>query len=146
MECPCFLLMLAATSAVASAQKPSLAEQRTSCAGRPAVDTTVHDYTGITELPIMREQKVFPRIPKAAWGSGVRDSALVGLVVNADGHPDSGSVIILHTAQSKYREAFDSVALVWALGLIFWPACNGTEPIRIRTAVPIHWRAPPFSR
>ena len=80
------------------------------------------------------------------WGGahekGIEDSVLVGLVINADGRPDPGSFSIVRHGASQLREDYDSAALHWARGLIFWPACKGDEPVRVRTAVPIRWEWP----
>ena len=112
----------------------------TSCAGRAALDSAIRDTVGITEMPRIRMEGVLPDAPRVARFTGVGDSVLVGIVVNADGRPDT--IAILRHAQSQYRDAYDSAAVHYVLALTFWPGCNGSNAVRVRTAVPVIWTRP----
>ena len=113
------------------------AAQRTSCFGRPARDTTIYDTTAVTEGPqIQRLELSYPTI---ARDRHVGDSVVVSLIVNGDGGVAANSITFLRHAQSTFATSFDSVALEAAGRAAFWPACRGTEPARVRLAMPLVW-------
>ncbi len=113
------------------------AAQRTSCFGRPARDATIYDTTAVTEKPEIRRLEL--SYPTIARDRGAGDSVVLGVIVNGDGRVEADSVSFLRHAQSNYGASFDSAAVQAAGRVAFWPACRGTEPARVRLAMPLVW-------
>jgi TonB family protein len=111
--------------------------ERTSCAGKPVLDTLVYDTTAVNERPAIHQLDLL--YPPEARERRVRDSVVVVVVVKADGSVDLQSITLLQPARSEYATLFDSSAVQSIRYAAFWPACRGDHPVGVRVKVPLRW-------
>lgn len=104
----------------------------TSCAGLVSSDTTVYDTAQVTERPRLRvaPELTYPVIRREL---GIAGRVIVGVIIDADGSPESNSAQIVR----KVDPVLDRQALNWIGGASYWPACRAGRPVRARIAQPV---------
>lgn len=131
---PRIVIVMLVALAASTVPQPSPAQRATSCSNNISGDTTVYtpDDVEVTEKPRLRSHPPL-QYPRTALRDDLTGAVLVSVIVNANGSTDPASI---HLSKSL-RLDVDSAAIRMVIGSVYWPACRGSEAVRIRVQQPV---------
>src|SRR6266550_2602182 len=107
----------------------------TTCSANVALDTAVFDTTQVSERPTPRRPGPLA-YPSRLEGAGTQGHVGVAVVLSAQGLVEPSSIVILQATDS----GFVPPVREFLAHVLYWPACRGAHPVRVRILVPFDFK------